>query len=147
MSDQQVAIAKAIAWVAHHGQADKSGAAYIGHPARVAQKLVEAKSPERVVAAGWLHDVIEDSSLTRDDLFAAGVDWSVINIVEAVTRTKEVSPEDYYSRIGQSQDATAVKLADIADNTDPERLAVLDDATIARLTRKYAKARALIAQA
>ncbi|WP_065962426.1 HD domain-containing protein [Curtobacterium sp. UCD-KPL2560] len=140
----QIEIARAIAHIAHIGQTDKAGNPYIEHPARVAQRLSAEGNSENVVAAGWLHDVLEDSPATRDDLHAAGVDWLVINMVELVTRTPDVTPEDYYAAIGRHGGATSIKLADIADNTDPSRLALLDDATIARLTRKYAKARRLI---
>lgn len=142
----QSALAKAIAVVAHHGQVDKGGFAYIGHPARVANTLAARGIHDRIVAAGWLHDVLEDTDLTRDDLHAAGIDFSVINIVELVTREEGVRIEDYYERIRNSGAALDVKLADIADNTSPDRLALLDDATIVRLTKKYAKALRLLGQ-
>jgi len=138
-----IAAAKAIATVAHKGQADKAGNPYIGHPARVVALLKNPRS-DSTVAAAWLHDVLEDSELTRDDLFAAGIDWMTINIVEHLTHAPNESAEEYFERVTGSTEAVKVKLADIADNTDPNRLALLDDATIARLTRKYAKARMLL---
>lgn len=140
MSSNLVAVARAIAHIAHHGQTDKAGSPYIGHPARVAAYLIQRGEREEVVAAGWLHDVLEDTDLTAEDLNAAGVGWLTINIVERLTRRDGVSAEDYYAGIYESVDARRVKEADIADNTNPERLAELDDATVARLTRKYAKA-------
>ena len=139
---EQVYIARAIATIAHRGQVDKAGAPYITHPERVVGHLHNPIAAE--IAAAWLHDVLEDTDLTRDDLHAAGVDWSIIGTVEALTRTKGQAPEEYYETIRGSYRARRVKLADIADNTDPNRLALLDDATIARLTRKYAKARLLL---
>lgn len=141
---KQSDLARAIAHVAHAGQTDKAGNPYVEHPRRVADRLRRAGESDAIVAAGWLHDVLEDTELTRDDLHAAGIDWSVICWVEDVTRTREVSPEDYYERIRGVYGARVVKLADIADNTDPDRLALLDDPTIARLVRKYAKARVLL---
>lgn len=140
MTDQRITIARAIAHIAHHGQVDKAGNPYIGHPARVAALLRDRGEREEVIAAGWLHDVLEDTHLTAEDLNAAGVGWSTLNIVARVTRREGVSSEEYYLGIYESLDARRVKKADIADNTSPERLALLDDATVVRLTRKYAKA-------
>lgn len=136
----QVAIARAIAHLAHKGQVDKAGNAYIGHPERVVGYLQERGEEERVIAAGWLHDVLEDTDLTRDDLHAAGIYWNIINLVEMVTRSPGVRIEDYYAVISQSPTARRLKEADIQDNSHPERLALLDEATVVRLTRKYAKA-------
>jgi len=142
MSDQ-IDIAKAIATVAHKGQVDKAGSPYIDHPRRVAERLQAAKVGEAVVAAAWIHDVLEDTDLTRDDLYDAGLTWSVILFAEEVTRKPGQSVEDYYAGI-QSAGAHWLKKADIDDNSDPARLALLDDETIVRLTRKYAKARMLL---
>jgi len=136
--------AQAIATIAHRGQVDKAGNPYIDHPRRVADRIKPDRDYLDTVSIAWLHDVLEDTDVTRDDLHAAGIEWSVIVEVERLTRTPDVSPEDYYENIRGSRRALEVKLADIADNTDPSRLALLDDATIARLTRKYAKARMLL---
>jgi len=140
----QIAIAKAIATIAHSRQVDKAGELYIGHPQRVVARLGAAASPE-TIATAWLHDVLEDTDITRDDLRAAGITWRVIHWVELLTRQDGQSPEDYYEALKNGPvGAWRVKLADIEDNTDPSRLALLDDETIVRLTRKYAKARLLL---
>lgn len=138
----QIEIAKAIATIAHRGQVDKGDAPYIDHPRRVAGLIPAATETE--IAAAWLHDVLEDTDITREDLNAAGVSWPVINIVETLTRTKEVPAEDYYAAIAGHYHARRVKRADIADNLNAIRLSALDDVTIARLVRKYAKALMLI---
>lgn len=136
-----IAAARAIATVAHRGQVDKAGEPYIDHPRRVAERVAERdRYIPGDVAAAWLHDVLEDTDVTADDLLAAGIPDNVVGIVRAVTRTGIQSPEDYYAAVYDWPGARIVKLADIADNLDPKRLALLDDATIARLTRKYAKA-------
>jgi len=140
--ESQIRIAKAIAVIAHRGQVDKAGAPYITHPQRVTTLIQTPRNSE--IAAAWLHDVLEDTDLTRDDLHAAGINWTTIAIVEKLTRTQGQPPEDYYENIRDSYSARRIKLADIADNTNPNRLALLDDATIARLTRRYAKARLLL---
>lgn len=136
-----VIVARAIATIAHAGQTDKTGAPYIGHPERVAARVADNRHDE---AVAWLHDVLEDTSVTAEALRAAGIPGSVVYDVELLTRTPHQQPEDYYEPIRDSHSARRVKLADIADNTDVDRLALLDDATVARLVRKYAKARLLL---
>ena len=143
MNDPQhtlVEVARVIATIAHRGQVDKAGNPYIDHPRRVASMVASADAQ----AVAWLHDVLEDTDLIADDLGAAGIPWRIVYPVILLTRKAGQTPEQYYASIRWSTTALEVKLADIADNTDPDRLALLDDATIARLTRKYAKARLLL---
>lgn len=135
-----VEVARAVAFLSHKGQQDKGGNPYIGHPRRVAQRVSGTIS----VAIAWLHDVVEDSDITIDDLREIGFGSEVTGPVDALTRKPDQTPEDYYALIRVWSRAREVKLADIADNLDPVRLSLLDDATIARLTRKYAKARTLL---
>lgn len=140
-----VTAARAIATVAHAGQTDKTGADYIGHPQRVATRVAGNARDE---AVAWLHDVLEDTSVTVDALLAAGMPEEVVDDVRLLTRTPHQRPEDYYGPIKDSYSARRVKLADIADNTSVDRLALIDDdATVARLVRKYAKARRLLGAA
>ena len=137
--------ARSIAVAAHAGQLDKAGADYIGHPARVAARLDDAEGQ----AAAWLHDVIEDTrdlepprGVTADDLLAQGIPGRVVDAVKALSHTDGEPRARYYERVKAAGDlAVRVKLADIGDNTDPERLAQLDAATRERLVRKYAAAR------
>lgn len=139
-----VTTAREIATRPHHGQADKAGAPYIGHPARVAAHAAAAGGDERVVAAAWLHDVVEDTEVTPEDLRAAGVPDDVVAAVVAVSKVPGESVEGYFARVRSDPLAIAVKTADLADNTDPARLAVLDAATRERLVAKYERARRLL---
>jgi (p)ppGpp synthase/HD superfamily hydrolase len=138
----QIEIARAIAVVAHKGQVDKAGQPYIGHPERVA--AIIGGTNEDLTAVAWLHDVIEDTHLTREDLQAAGVNMRVAHAVAVISRRDDVTVEDYYAGVARNLLSAQVKYADIQDNTDPARLALLDDETILRLTRKYAKAKLLL---
>ncbi|MGB9222732.1 HD domain-containing protein [Mycobacterium sp.] len=133
-----IATAEAIASAAHAGQVDKAGMPYVGHVRRVAS-YVDPSNGDAVVAA-LLHDVIEDAGVTAADLADRGVPAVAIEAVELLTRRAEVSPTDYYLRIRDHPIAREVKLADLADNTDPGRLATLSEADRTRLTRKYANA-------
>lgn len=140
MSAEVAAAARAIAYVAHRGQVDKAGAVYIDHPRRVAERLTDPSQ----VAAAWLHDVIEDCGITAGDLRDAGIPDHVVEAVVLLTRTDGQPSEDYYAGIRANPVALAVKLADIADNTDEDRLRQLPPETQERLRRKYAAALAAL---
>lgn len=130
-------IAFQIAQQAHNGQVDKSGNPYIEHPLRVSAKFTQ---PAHQCIA-LLHDVLEDSDYTSDDLRVAGISNEVIGAVVALTHLKNEPLDQYYERIKKNPLALTVKLADIEDNTDPGRLALLDEETRSRLEKKYAKAK------
>jgi hypothetical protein len=132
-----------IASIAHRGQLDKLGKDYIDHPARVAETFDWLDEPVHHCAA-WLHDVIEDSDISAQDLLDAGMLPEIVEVVELLTRRDDVRDEDYYGRIRQHPIALAVKLADIADNTAEWRTRRLDYETQVRLSQKYYKARQLL---
>lgn len=134
--------ALSIACQAHHGQLDKAGHPYIEHVLRVAQAVSSDPAAE-VVAL--LHDVIEDCPQWRDRVVEAFPD-SVVGSVLLLTRDASIPVEAYYAAIRQDPTALKVKLADIADNSDPKRLELLDTATAARLRTKYAKAIRLLGE-
>jgi (p)ppGpp synthase/HD superfamily hydrolase len=138
MTDTDIlAAAEAFARNAHEGQVDKAGEPYITHPERVAARL--DGTTEKVVA--WLHDVVEDTDVELCDLpFPA----DVVAAVDAMTKRPGESLDDYISRVRANPIAIAVKYADVADNSSPERLERLDARTRERLERKYARTLALL---
>lgn len=122
----------------HSGQVDKIGLPYVLHPMAVAS-LVD--TPEQKCAA-LLHDILEDTDTTEEDLLNAGIPERVVEIVKLVTHEKPCEGKDYESylaRIKADPDAKAVKLADLAHNTDPKRAA--QDANAETRKAKYAKAK------
>ena len=131
--DDLVALALEFATRAHAGQTDKSGAPYIGHPQRVADRLPTAEL--KVVAL--LHDVLEDCDVTVDDLADAGIPDDLIAGVVAMTKREGEAYEDAVARAAEHPLARHVKAADIADNSDPQRLDHLPPETADRLRRKY----------
>lgn len=132
-----VLIAEVVATVAHEGQTDKAGEPYIEHPKRIAS-LRSLTERQRVLA--WLHDVLEDTNVTRD-FIARQFGESVLEDLEALTHRPHEPYLDYLDRVlAASSDAIVVKLLDIADNADPRRLERLDEATRQRLSAKYEKA-------
>lgn len=135
---KQVLLAKQIATKAHEGQVDKVGDPYIGHPARIAASLPESEVDGRIVA--WLHDVVEDTTVTLNDLEQAGFPSEIIVAVDAITHRDDESNDEYYARVRANPIALRVKLADIADNSNEERRARLDPETAERLRVKYKEA-------
>jgi GTP diphosphokinase / guanosine-3',5'-bis(diphosphate) 3'-diphosphatase len=116
----QIEIAREIATKAHSYQyrtmgADK-GKSYIVHPMRVAEMVPHCN--EEIVAAAWLHDVLEDTKVTADDLLDAGINPSVITLVKILTRNPGENYFDFIMRIKQNTTALTIKAADIRDNME-----------------------------
>lgn len=127
-----------LALKAHAGQVDKAGRPYIEHVARVA---LEVEGDDEAEAVAWLHDVLEDCPAHAHLVmkFPPIIAEAVVDL----TRTRH-GDAFYYWNIRKNSLALKVKLADIADNSDETRLALLDPATADRLRIKYAKARAAL---
>lgn len=126
----------ALAVKVHQGQVDKAGQPYILHPLRVMFRL--EGELERIV--GILHDVIEDSELTFDDLRGMGYDQEIISALDGVTRRDGESYDEFVERSLAHPVSRRVKLADLEDNMDTRRMpAVLTDKDVERL-RRYRRA-------
>lgn len=149
MSDKRTSrplsnLAYEVAREAHEGQVDKIGEPYIGHPFRVAKACEDAGFGDDVTAAALLHDVVEDTPVTLDDLHAKGFPEVVVSAVDALTKRKGEAFAAYYERVKADPVACAVKWHDVADNADPRRLALVAPDTQDRLRAKYERARALL---
>lgn len=131
----------AIAAQAHSGQVDKAGVPYILHPLRVLlrQQTLDAQ----IVAA--LHDVVEDSPWTLDQLRAEGFPPEIIAAVDAITRRPDEEYEAFVLRAGRNPLARPVKLADLDDNLDQTRIAQPTTKDKARL-EKYRNAKRLLGE-
>ena len=125
-----------IATSAHRGQLDKAGNDYIGHPLRV--MAMGQTMEEKIV--GVLHDVVEDSAWTFEQLTAEGFSVRVIEALRCLTKQSASEPYDkFIARIKHNPLAVAVKLNDLTDNMDIRRLPYLSDKDVKRL-KKYLKA-------
>ena len=112
----------AIAVKAHQGQFDKSGQPYILHPLRV---MFRCKGDlARTVAV--LHDVVEDTPTTLDDLRNAGFSEEVLAALDCVTKREGESYEAFVERAAANPIVRQVKLADLEDNMDLRRLPATD---------------------
>jgi len=130
--------AKELAHRAHAGQVDKAGRPYIEHVARVAAAVADDPIAQ---AVAWLHDVLEDCPFEFGLELARAFPDEIEGAVLDLTRFECIPEADYYAEIRKNPLALRVKLADIADNADESRLALLDADTADRLRRKYAAAR------
>ncbi|GAA5225615.1 HD domain-containing protein [Paeniglutamicibacter antarcticus] len=139
-----VQLAEDIAREAHKGQLDKAGVEYIAHPERVAEGVRTHGGGDEAVAAAWLHDVLEDCPATEAGLREQGIPDSVIETVLAVTKLKNEPVEAYCARVVANPTALRVKQADLNDNTDPARTALLPEEMRTRLSVKYAYVRSLL---
>ena len=135
MKQSQSEKAYEIAKRAHLGQVDKAGEDYIKHPEKVAS-FVETDE-EKAVA--YLHDVIEDTELTLEDLHEYEFSKEVIEAVDIITKKKGEDYRNYLNSVKKNKLARAVKLADLRHNSDLTRLIKVTEKDIER-KEKYQKA-------
>ena len=128
-----------IAANAHAGQRDKAGQPYIFHPLRVMFRV----DGEHEQMAAVLHDVVEDTAITIDDLAREGFPPEVLRAVEALTKLPGETRLEAAARAAADPVARKVKLADNAENMDLSRIPNPTDKDHARC-REYAEVRELL---
>lgn len=124
-----------ISFNAHKNQVDKSGMPYVYHPFHLAEQMDDEYS----TCVALLHDVVEDTNISIDDLKSEGFPIEVINAIELMTHDDSVPYLDYVKTIKTNPIASKVKLADLKHNSDLSRLDVVDNKTLERV-EKYKKA-------
>lgn len=124
-----------LAYLAHHGQSDRSGVPYIFHPLHLAEQM---QTEDEIVAA-LLHDVVEDTPVSLADLEQAGFSPEALEAVRLLTHEKGIDYFDYINALKQNPIARSVKLADLRHNSDLSRLKDHSEKTRERL-EKYAAA-------
>lgn len=120
---------------AHKEQTDKSGMPYVFHPFHLAEQMDD----EETTVVALLHDVIEDTHYTIDDLTAMGFNKAVADAIALMTHADRVDYMDYVRAIKENPIAKAVKLADLAHNSDLTRLDIVDEKALRRV-EKYKQA-------
>ncbi len=128
-----------LAFKAHQGQVDKGGIPYIFHPIHLAEQMPD----EITTATALLHDVVEDSEVTMEDLKAEGFPPEVLDAVALLTKTGDIPYMDYIAKLSHDPVARTVKLADLRHNSDPTRLPEIDEAA-RHMLAKYARALAIL---
>ena len=124
---------------AHKNQTDKSGMPYVFHPFHLAEQM----TTEETTIVALLHDVVEDTDYTIDDLTALGFDKTITDAITLLTHSDDTEYMDYVAKIKTNPIAKAVKLADLRHNSDLSRLSVIDQKALKR-REKYQKAIALL---
>lgn len=127
-----IKLAYEIAEKAHRGQLDKAGRPYIEHPLAVAASV----DGEDAKVTALLHDVMEDTPITADELAAAGLPPHIVEALVLLTHRSSDSYDDYIQRLRSNRLAVRVKLADLRHNSDLSRLPIITPKDLAR-TEKY----------
>lgn len=132
--------ARRLAIMAHDGQKDKIGTDYFArHVEVVASHTREYGGSDKQVAAAYLHDVVEDTDTTIDEIRQMFSVY-IADVVNALTRRPGETYNQFIYRVTKTPDAILVKIADIRSNTDPSRLLYLPRDDRERLARKYSDA-------
>lgn len=122
----------------HHSQYDKAGAPYIFHPMHLAEQMDDELS----VCTALLHDTIEDTDATEEELRELFGD-EIATAVALLSRNDDEDYFDYVKRVKKNPLAAKVKMADLEHNSDLSRLPEITEKAIRR-TEKYKKAIALL---
>lgn len=130
-----------LAYDAHHGQLDKGGVPYIFHPIHLAEQMPD----ELTTIVALLHDVVEDTDPTLDDI-AGDFPPAVIDALRLLTHKPGTNYLDYVRALRNNPIAATVKRADLLHNSDESRLALcpISEAEKNRLRQKYQKALTLL---
>ena len=115
-------LSKAISLAAayHQNQFDKAGVPYIFHCIKVMHYL--RSDDEELNCIALLHDIIEDTTCSDIELIQAGMTNRIVSGVIALTKSKDMTTEQYLVRIKQNPDAVKVKMCDLRHNSDIRRL-------------------------
>ena len=124
---------------AHKNQMDKSGMPYVFHPFHLAEQM----QTEETTVVALLHDLVEDTDYTIEDLTSMGFDKNITDAIALMTHADDVEYMNYVRKIKNNPIAKAVKLADLKHNSDLTRLDVVDQKALSR-REKYLKAIALL---
>ena len=124
-----------LCFAAHRDQTDKSGLPYVFHPFHLAEQMPD----EDTTVVALLHDVVEDTPYTLEDLKAMGFGPRALEALALMTHDKGIPYLDYVARIKENEIARTVKLADLRHNSDLTRLDAVDGKALDRV-EKYKKA-------
>lgn len=122
MDTKNIRKARALARIAHAGQTYNDGTVggfFERHVENVARRVAEDGGSERHIVVAYLHDIVEDTQTTLEDLHDLGFSTPIIEAVEAITRLDhETYFSEYLVRVAQNPIATFVKYHDLRANTN-----------------------------
>jgi len=126
---------------AHKEQVDKTGLPYVFHPFHLAEQMDDELS----TICALLHDVVEDTPYSFDDLSKIGFSNEVIEVLKLLTHDKAVPYMDYIKKLSSNKTAIKVKIADLKHNSDVSRLDAIDEKALKR-AEKYNEALTFLSQ-
>lgn len=130
--NEQLQFALELAIEKHKNQTDKSGKPYILHPLHVMETV--QSDDAKIVAI--LHDIIEDTDVTEEDLLKAGLSKHIVDAIVMLSKPYDEDYMDYVKKVASNPLAKEVKLADLQHNMDLRRLSTLKERDLVR-NRKY----------
>lgn len=119
---QQMAQAVELAREIYEDRTDESGAPHVDHLTRVSGLLREQGAKTETVTVAWLHDLVEDTDLTLDELREMGFSSPVVDAVNLLTRREGQPADDHLTQLRDDEVARAVKHADLTDHLSDEWL-------------------------
>lgn len=119
----------------HAGQFDKGGRPYILHPLTVMHRLRTDDEELQCIAVG--HDLIEDTTVTTNELRDLGFSERVCVGIRDLTKFDSQTPEEYRAAVKANPDATRVKIEDLRHNSDIRRLKGVRQKDIERMVRYH----------
>ncbi len=139
---EQTKKALSLMFSVHRDMVDKSGMPYVFHPYHLAEDLYD----ENEVIVALLHDVVEDSDLTLDDLIGYNFPKEAIEAIALMTHDKDLPYFDYVIRLSKNKIARRVKMLDLLHNMDTTRLGKEIDEKVLRRVEKYKRAFRLLTE-
>ena len=115
----------------HNGQVDKAGLPYVLHPVHVAESMDDELS----TTVALLHDIVEDTDMTFEELLKEGFPLEVVETLKYLTHEDNVDYYEYIKNISTNAVATKVKLSDLKHNSDLSRLDVVTERDIDRANK------------
>lgn len=128
-----------LCYMAHKDQVDKAGLPYVFHPFHLAEQMLD----EDTTVVALLHDVLEDTEITLDEMREAGYGEDILEALQLLCHEDGVPYMEYIKRLRENRLARIVKLADLQHNSDLSRLDVTDERAAAR-REKYMAAMQLL---
>ncbi len=132
-----IKLALKICFEAHKDQLDKGGMPYVFHPFHLAEQM----DTEAEICTALLHDVVEDTDYTLEDIVALGFPEEVTDALRLLTHDSAVPYMDYVKEIKQNPIARKVKLADLRHNSDTNRMEMKTEAEVQKAQRRVEKYR------
>lgn len=115
----------------HKDQVDKSGMPYVFHPMHVAESMED----ENTTVVALLHDIVEDTDMTLDDLRQLGFNEECLTALNLMTHDESVDYFDYVVSIGENDIARKVKMSDLKHNSDLTRLSNVTEKDLMRVEK------------